>query len=186
MNAEYFCRADGCGRSFEKRGVRNYHEGRMHPDVDFTEARLNAGWEENEDGCWIWQFATSQQGYGVMRSGGENRRSHRVSYELHVGPLDDDLQINHKCHVEACVNPDHLYQGTHKDNMQDASEAGSLKGGRYGEDAQNAKLTEDAVRDIRERYAATDITQTEIAGEYGVDPSLISLVVNRRKWAHVE
>lgn len=67
-------------------------------------------------GCWLWTGAWNGEGYGLFR---HTKRVHRFSYELHHGPIPDGLFVCHRCHVPACVNPDHLYAGTHTQNMLD-------------------------------------------------------------------
>lgn len=67
-----------------------------------------------ETGCWEWQAARSPGGYGFERQ----RRAHRVSYELHVGPIAAGLVLDHLCGVPHCVNPDHLQPVTPEENRR--------------------------------------------------------------------
>lgn len=80
------------------------------------------------DECWLWTGGKSH-GYGIVhRPGGKNPdRAHRVSWEIHNGPIPKELQINHHCDNKACVNPRHLYLGTHSQNMDDAVVRGRMK-----------------------------------------------------------
>lgn len=71
-------------------------------------------------GCWIWTGATTKKGYGLITRGGENMYIHRLSYEENKGPIPAGLQILHTCDVKCCANPDHIYAGTHRDNVFDA------------------------------------------------------------------
>lgn len=77
--------------------------------------------------CWGWAGATATRGYGKMTSGGwhgKTRTAHRVSWELHYGPILDGLQVLHLCDNPACANPAHLTLGTQLDNMRDMHRKG--------------------------------------------------------------
>lgn len=93
--------------------------------------RIRLATELNGEGCWIWQKHTNQ-GYGVIRVGKKIRKAHRVSYEIHVGPIPDGMKLDHLCHGEAvrrglcsggdecphraCCNPAHLEPVTDAEN----------------------------------------------------------------------
>lgn len=77
-------------------------------------------------GCWLWIASRDRKGYGQYHQNGATCRSHRVAYELLVGPIPEGLQIDHLCRVPACVNPDHMEPVTSKVNTQRGI-AGSLR-----------------------------------------------------------
>lgn len=79
-----------------------------------------------EGGCWEWQATRIKAGYGHINIGGRILRAHRVSYELAQSPIPDGLCVLHKCDNRPCVNPDHLFLGTKKDNFWDAVQKGRL------------------------------------------------------------
>lgn len=88
------------------------------------ECRLAAGLESRveritESGCWIWLGTTDRKGYGYIWDSEQhrNRRAHRVSYELHRGPIPVGLTLDHKCRVRPCVNPWHLRPATVEENI---------------------------------------------------------------------
>jgi hypothetical protein len=67
--------------------------------------------------CWYWMGCLSPKGYGYFYLAGRQHRVHRVSYEMHVGAIPAGLQIDHKCRVPSCVNPDHLEAVTNRVNV---------------------------------------------------------------------
>lgn len=90
---------------------------------DEYRARLKARTVVNEKGCWLWQGFIHKEPnpYGETSYRSVNWRVHRLAYFLWKGPLDPALDICHDCDVKHCCNPDHLWQGTPKANMQDAA-----------------------------------------------------------------
>ena len=73
--------------------------------------------------CWIWNGAKDKHGYGRIstRRDESPAKAHRISYEMRYGPVPDGLFVCHRCDTPSCVNPEHLFAGTQKENMQDAS-----------------------------------------------------------------
>lgn len=155
---------------------------------------------EPGEGCWEWRGTRMLTGYGQIRSGGKDTRwmyAHRLSWEVHFGPIPEGMKVCHRCDNPPCVRPDHLFIGTDADNVADkVSKGRQLRGDnhpsrrrpdlvRRGEAKPMAKLTEDIVRAIRAEHAAGTITMAALARRYGVSPSIISVVVARKTWRHV-
>ncbi len=69
-----------------------------------------------ESGCWMWTGAAIPLGYGQIHVDGKTAFAHRVSYELHVGPIPEGMPLDHLCRTPACVNPEHLEPVTHAEN----------------------------------------------------------------------
>lgn len=144
---------------------------------------------EPNSGCWIWLGAVWKHPYGdrgkMWLAGDVQRFAYRISYELFVGPIPDGLLICHKCDTPICVNPDHLFAGTSRDNTQDMIRKGRRMGvsGPYNVGASNgmAKLSETDVRAIRADQAAA----SAIATKYGVSRGAIRDIKTGRNWAHV-
>ena len=85
-------------------------------DPHATALRLLAHVESTDDGCMVWTRATMTAGYGVMKVMGTLWGTHRLSYTLFVGPIPDDMTVDHTCYERRCVNPDHLRLLTNAEN----------------------------------------------------------------------
>lgn len=92
---------------------------------EFIETRIE---RIPETGCWIWMNCLSE-GYGSFRRfyRGKTQRAHKASYEAFVGVVPSGFDVCHSCDIRCCCNPAHLFVGTRKENMQDASKKGRLK-----------------------------------------------------------
>lgn len=160
---------------------------------DYTPKDLIRFWSKvdrtNFDGCWNWQPKPNNNGYGLIGFGSrknyKTKLAHRVAYELSYGELPDDKQVLHSCDNRLCCNPDHLFLGTHQNNMDDMKSKDRADK-RPGELHPLHKLTLKEVKQIKTRYAAGDITQKALADEYGVKRTTISSIVNGVNWKNVQ
>lgn len=137
------------------------------------------GYVIQENGCWEW-VGSCVYGYGQLWHNGRLCRAHRYFYEQIYGPIPSGLHVCHKCDNPPCVNPDHLFLGTHSDNMADAAKKGFRPFG-VGEQSHAAKLTEDDVREIR-RLGVAGVRTGEIANSYPVGRAHISRIIKGQYW----
>ena len=79
-------------------------------------------------GCWNWTAYKNNEGYGRLRAGGEKVLAHRLSYSIFKGEIAEGLFVCHTCDNPACINPEHLFLGTHQDNVSDCVAKGRHKG----------------------------------------------------------
>jgi hypothetical protein len=138
--------------------------------------------------CWNWTACLSK-GYGAFSIGRKmnNVRANRYAFYLANGFIDDDKFVCHTCDNPLCVNPDHLYLGTPKDNVNDREKRGrGFLSNNYvdyrGEKMGGAKLTWIKVAEIRKLYTTQKITQQELADKFGVGHSIISDIITFKKW----
>lgn len=136
--------------------------------------------KEPNSGCWLWTASLGDHGYGQIAKDGRPQTTHRISYEMHFGPIPDDKWVLHKCDTRSCVNPDHLWLGTAKDNTIDMYSK-DRHSRPIGEKAPTAKLTTEDVKTIRTLTG----TSEEIGRLYGVSGHQIGLIRRKQSWAHV-
>lgn len=160
--------------------------------------------------CWNWVGCRDHNGYG--RVGGRGGRyAHRYAWTIFNGVIPDRLQVLHHCDNPPCCNPEHLWLGTHRDNMRDRDEKGRGYFGspRHIRDMKdsprlpmsaetrkkislsmkgrhhNAKISEDEVRQIREMRAHKEYSYKELASMYGVNYNTVRKIINYKSWVDI-
>ena len=132
--------------------------------------------KNGDGGCWIWLGATNTFGYGKFELDYKMVSAHRLSFELFNGPIPKGKNICHTCDRRNCINPDHLYAGTQKQNMLDM-----LRGGRHS-NGSKCRLTRPEVIEIR-LSAATGIPFDILCERFNRDLVTISRIVNRHSYS---
>lgn len=134
-------------------------------------------------GCWIWTGSLETFGYGRFWTVEQRRyRAHRWAYERFVGPIPEGAEACHHCDRPSCVRPDHLFAGTHAENMADRVAKGRGIGKTAGERNGRAVLTAEQVAEIRRRYVKRHGILRELAREFGTTDQNIRYIVQGRTW----
>lgn len=146
--------------------------------------------QPDANGCIHWTGYTDKNGYGLLQvefeTFGKPVRAHRLSYEQKNGSISEGLWVLHKCDNPSCINPDHLFLGTPKDNVQDMMMKKRNKPGRRGmkgSDNANAKLSFVDIVAIRE--AGKFANRKQIASKYKINVSTVNRIISRKSWSHV-
>ncbi len=191
--------------------------------VKFTAKQLSNFWGrvKKSDDCWEWTGCIDKgsHGYGYFRIGSKMLKVHRVSWMINFGEIPHDgsfhgICVCHKCDNKICVNPDHLFLGTQKENMTDCVRKGRLNhvcghnhfarlhpelmargdnhGSRLhpekrprGEGNGASKLSSEKVIEIRRLHATGEFPKKELASRFGVCRNQISQIVRRKNWTHI-
>lgn len=136
----------------------------------------------NSDECLLWPYGKTGAGYGVFYIGGNQKLVHRhVCVEAHGEAPEGKTDAAHSCgngHL-GCANPRHLRWTSRSENVRDCVAHGTSQ---HGERNSQAKLREDDIRAIR----ASSDSRKNLAVRYGVSHSCITLICQRKNWAHVD
>lgn len=140
-------------------------------------------------GCWLYDGAREINGYGYLKNPFREPKyitAHRLAWILKNGPIPEGMSVLHKCDIRGCINPDHLFLGSHEDNMAD-----KVRKGRHhrGELSTKAKLTLEQVREIRRDYKLYSKRRSnakELAAKYGISGNTITCIIAGRSWAGLD
>lgn len=138
--------------------------------------------QQSDSACWLWIACKNANGYGIMNVAGRPMSAHRISWVIHNDQIPDGMCVCHKCDTPSCVNPNHLFLGTQKENMRDAKTKGRMQ---RGERHYRAKLNRKDVVDIK-RLHSQGVMIKQLASNYGVHVNTISRVINKNSWEHVD
>ena len=195
LNLTPLC-ACGCGLpvTFNRNRPRRFlkaHSNRVRPRVTIpVEVRL---WQHvDKDGpvpphypelgpCWVWLGHIAGKGYGYISWNGTSISTHRVSWQLHFGPIPAGLWVLHHCDNPRCIRPTHLFLGTPLMNVLDMDAKGRrVIGFLAGAKNPNAKLGETDVAEIRSLEGM--LSKKAIARRFGISDIQVANIINRRSW----
>ena len=168
------CECDLCGKEFDKPVNKRIHRSRAH-DLSFEERFWEKVDRGDPDECWEWQAGSDPSGYGTFSVKTHHEPAHRVAYSLAVEDADDLLVLHH-CDNPPCCNPNHLYAGTHKDNIRDVV---------FRERSGQVILTVPDVREIK-RLLENGESSDEIAEDYDVRPGTIDNIRRGDNWSYID
>lgn len=136
--------------------------------------------------CWVWTASTDRKGYGLFAPF-RGKAAHRASWTYANGAIPVGMEVCHACDNPPCIRPDHLFLGTHLENMLDSKSKGRMGAINPARGPDNPKtvLTADQVREIR-RLRASGVTAQSIADGLGVSRPAVSAAANRRTWKYIE
>jgi hypothetical protein len=157
------------------------------PEIRFNEYAMPVP----EAGCWLWTGAIASNGYGRFKVDGKPVVASRFAWSMANGEIPTGMLVCHKCDTPSCVNPNHLFIGSHQDNMDDrerkgrislgAKHAASFSTRATGEHNGNSKITAQQASEIR----ADGRPQRAIAATHGVTQALVSLIKQNKIWRNV-
>lgn len=133
--------------------------------------------------CWYWVGSCDALGYGRLHAYGENK-VHRVAWRVFQGSIPSGMDVLHRCDVRNCVNPDHLFVGTHQDNMQDITRKGRQRYVRLcGEHNPQAKLSRGQVEEMRALRASTGLSYSKIADQFAIASMTAYRAIQGESWS---
>lgn len=187
------CSVEGCSKRLIALGFcyAHYARYRKYGDPNFVKQKqlhgktLKERWSAyvtQGSGCWEWSGYKDSNGYGRLNIEGKPVLAHRLSWEIHRGPLSSEDHVCHRCDNPSCVRPEHLFLGNQAANMADKM---AKKRHRYGvsrgENHGCSKLTAEQVLEIR----AAEGTVSAIARRFQMSRTQVRDIRDRKSWRHV-
>lgn len=184
------CSVENCQRDHYAIGLCRMHYTRSRKGHSLTEKsvyqmspkeKFEQKYVISHNGCWEWKFPRPDGRANTFFYDGVVQSAYRASYQIHNGKIPDGLCVLHRCDNGLCVNPNHLFLGTHKDNTQDMIEKGRQNTARGIQRGKGAKLSEDAVRDIK----SSSLNGNQLAKKHGVHRRTIYDILDGKTWTHI-
>lgn len=190
-----YCYAENCDRKAISYGCCDKHYRRLlkYGDANYNNRPMTYGNEierfhqkyipEPNSGCWLWIGGTRANSKGKLysrhfRDNGTSINGHRFSWIIHNGLIPEELCICHICDVTLCVNPEHLFIGTHQDNMTDMTNKNRQSKHRGEEKINLAKLTNKEAEFIRN----SDLSQSQLGKIFNVAQTTIHRIKTNKSY----
>lgn len=137
---------------------------------------------EPNTGCWLWMGYISTTGYGSYHTMIDGKRTkiaaHRMLYEEEYGPIPAvGMSVLHKCDNTICVNPKHMFLGTHQDNMDDMAKKGRRK-------MAIPNIHKNKIKDIRTDYE-NGLLLIDLIDKYGIEKRHMTRILSRKVWRNL-
>lgn len=145
----------------------------------FTEKFIMQKVDIDKNNCWNWKGSKHRQGYGNVRFRKSTFLAHRLSWIIFKGEIEDNLKVCHSCDNPSCVNPEHLFLGTQKDNVRDAISKNRMI--KNIPRTRRCKLNYEQVLAIRDLHQK-GYTRKELQNEYEVSQTCIAKIITNKSW----
>lgn len=153
--------------------------------------------KHTDSGCLLWSgYSIKSNGlenfrYGRLGINGRKMLAHRYAYERAHGPIPEGMHVLHKCDTPLCCNVDHLFLGTHKENMndmhgKDRSYSGPVTWAPKGEKHRSAKLTEEVIMNAKILHFFSGVSQSQLSRAYRVNNSVMHRAITGKTWKHIK
>jgi hypothetical protein len=140
--------------------------------------------KKHKSGCWNWIGSKYPTGYGRFSYKKHKGYAHRMSYIVFKGKIKKNFCVCHACDNKACINPDHLWLGTQKDNIIDCINKGRRAIYKTGENHKNHKLINKQIIEIKYKLK-NNMPIYKIAKHYFVHINTIYAIKNNKTWKHI-
>jgi hypothetical protein len=123
--------------------------------------------ENGPDECLEYSGVRTKR-YGMFFLDGKFRMAHRVAYSIHYGPIPDGLEMCHKCDNGFCCNPNHLWLGTHRDNMRDCISKGRFVNATAHRGRRGSKYTPEFIAKLKKEFKPYRVTALTLSKKYAI------------------
>lgn len=152
--------------------------------IDRFESKID---KKDNNSCWEWTASRNKTNYGYFRIHPKTFLAHRISYLIYIGS-PDGLMVCHKCDNPPCVNPNHLFLGTNKDNMIDMAKKKRCtfqKNPMPGTKHPSHKINDGIVKSIRNEFDNSYGCITRLSNKYNISRKLVYNLIKRKSWSHI-